>query len=227
MIAESFRNFRTNLQYANIDVNAKAFLVTSFLPGEGKTFTSTNLAAILARSGKKTILLELDLHKPRIYKRFGLPVQQTGITTYITGSSKIEEIIQPTIIPNLYCIFSGPIPPNPSEFVLSEKMRELIQYAKDNFDYVIIDTPPAGLLSDSIFLIQYVDASIFVLNTKSSTKKVITFIETLIEENGLKNINLLLNGVKNAGRRYYYAGYGYSYGYGYGYGYGKGYKRNK
>jgi tyrosine-protein kinase Etk/Wzc len=206
-----------------VDVNAKTFLITSFLPGEGKTFTSTNLAVILARSGKRTVLLELDLHKPRIYKRFGLPIQQSGITTFITGNNTIEEIITPTVIPDLYCIFSGPIPPNPSEFVLSEKMKELIRYAKENFDYVIIDTPPAGLLSDSVYLIQYVDASIFVLNTKTSTKKVITFIETLVEDNNLKNINLLLNGVKHMGRRYYYQGYGYSYGYGYGYGYGRGY----
>ncbi|MBA3664536.1 MAG: polysaccharide biosynthesis tyrosine autokinase [Bacteroidetes bacterium] len=223
LIAESFRNFRTNLQYANIGIDAKTFLVTSFLPGEGKTFTSVNLATILARSGKRTVLLELDLHKPRIFKRFGLPIQEKGITTYITGQSTIEEIILPTVVPDLFCIFSGPIPPNPSEFVLSEKMKDLITYAKANFDFVIIDTPPAGLLSDSVYLIQQVDASIFVLNTKSSTKKVITFIEELIENNNLKNIHLLLNGVKNMGRRYYYQGYGYSYGYGYGYGYGKGY----
>lgn len=223
LISESFRNFRTNLQYANIGVDAKTFLVTSFLPGEGKTFTSVNLATILAKSGKRTVLLELDLHKPRIFKRFGLPVQTKGITTFITGQNTIEEIIMPTVVDGLSCIFSGPIPPNPSEFVLSERMKDLINYAKQNFDFVIIDTPPAGLLSDSVYLIQHVDASIFVLNTRSSTKKVITFIEELIENNNLHNIHLLLNGVKHLGRRYYYQGYGYSYGYGYGYGYGKGY----
>ncbi len=103
----------------------------------------------------------------------------------------------------------------------------MIDFAKANFDFVIIDTPPAGLLSDSVYLLQYVDASIFVLNTKTSSKKVITFIENLIEDNNLKNINLLLNGVKKLGTRYYYQGYGYSYGYGYGYGYGKGYGYKK
>ncbi|MBI2721397.1 MAG: polysaccharide biosynthesis tyrosine autokinase [Bacteroidetes bacterium] len=222
-VSESFRNFRTNLQYANVGVNAKTFLVTSFLPGEGKTFTSTNLATTLSKSGKKTILLELDLHKPRIFKRFNVPAQTKGITTFITGQNSLEEIITETNIPNLYCMFAGPIPPNPSELVLAEKMKELIEYAKANFDYVIIDTPPAGLLSDSVYLIQYVDASIFVLNTRSSTKRVITFIEDLIANNNLTNISLLLNGVKTLGNRYYYQGYGYSYGYGYGYGYGKGY----
>ncbi|MBK9283225.1 MAG: polysaccharide biosynthesis tyrosine autokinase [Sphingobacteriaceae bacterium] len=226
LISESFRNFRTNLQYANVDSHAKTYLITSFLPGEGKTFTSTNLATILAKSGKKTVLLELDLHKPRIFKRFNLQNQDKGITTFISGLNSLEEIITETRIENLHCIFSGPIPPNPSEFILSEKLKELIAFAKNNYDYVIIDSPPAGLLSDSVFMIQYVDASIFVLNTRSSNKKVITFIEELIENNNLKNINLLLNGVKNLGRKYYYRGYGYSYGYGYGYGYGKGYGKN-
>ena len=227
LIAESFRNFRTNLQYANVDINAKSYLVTSFLPGEGKTFTSVNLAAIMAKTGKKTVVIELDLHKPRIYKRFGLDKQLKGITTYITGQSTYEEILTPTRIPNLYCIFSGPVPPNPSELVLSDKMKQIIDKAKEDFDYVIIDTPPAGLLSDSVYLIQQVDASIFVLNTRTSSKKVVTFIENLIVDNNLSNLLLLLNGVARPGRRYYYQGYGYSYGYGYGYGYGKGHSYRK
>lgn len=221
-ISEAFRNFRTNLQYANAGVQAKTFLVTSFLPGEGKTFTSVNLAAILAKSGKRTVILELDLHKPRVYKRFGIESQTKGITTFISGQSSYEEIVSETYIPNLFCIYSGPIPPNPSEFVLSTKMVDIIQRAKNEFDYVIIDTPPAGLLSDSIYMIQNVDASIFVLNTKTSTKRVINFIEGVVEANKLSNVLLLLNGVARPSRRYYYQGYGYSYGYGYGYGYGKG-----
>ncbi|MDX2171891.1 MAG: polysaccharide biosynthesis tyrosine autokinase [Bacteroidota bacterium] len=227
LIAESFRNFRTNLQYTNVDKQSKTYLITSFSPGEGKTFTSINLATILARSGKRTLLMELDLHKPRIYKRFGLPLQTVGLTTCISGQNTYEEIISPTQIPNLFCMFCGPIPPNPSEFVLSEKLKEIITMSKENFDYVIIDTPPAGILSDSIYLIQYVDSAIFVLNTKTTTKKVITFIETVIEENSITNMLLVLNGTHRMGKRYYYQGYGYSYGYGYGYGYGKGYGYKK
>lgn len=222
LISESFRNLRTNLQYANVETEAKTYLVTSFLPGEGKTFTSVNLAAILAKSGKRTVIIELDLHKPRVYKRFGLQPQLKGITTCITGQNTFEEIITPTHVANLFCIYSGPVPPNPSDFVLSEKMKDIINKAKTEFDYVIIDTPPAGLLSDSVYLIQNVDASIFVLNTKSSTKKVINFLEEVIEANSIKNVLLLLNGIARPAKRYYYQGYGYSYGYGYGYGYGKG-----
>jgi capsular exopolysaccharide synthesis family protein len=222
-ISESFRNLRTNLMYANIGIDAKTYLITSFLPSEGKTFTSANLACIFAKSGKKTVLLELDLHKPRIFKRFGLPPQTKGITTCISGINTFEDIVSETPIPNLYCMFAGPVPPNPSEFILSNKLKELIEKAKQNFDYVIIDTPPAGLLSDSIYLIDQVDATIFVLNTKSSTKRVITFMENVMDANNLKNVLLVLNGVSRLSKRYYYQGYGYSYGYGYGYGYGKGY----
>ncbi len=223
VISEAFRNLRTNLLYANIGIDSKTYLVTSFLPGEGKTFTSANLATIFAKSGKKTVLIELDLHKPRIFKRFGLPPQTKGITTCISGMDKYEDIISETPIANLYCIYAGPVPPNPSEFVLSQRLKELIDRAKQDFDFVIIDTPPAGLLSDSIYLVQQVDATIFVLNTKSSSKRVITFMENVIEANGLKNVLLVLNGISRLGKRYYYQGYGYSYGYGYGYGYGKGY----
>src|SRR5690606_20995144 len=223
-IAESFRSFRTNLQYAAIDRENKTYLVTSFLPGEGKTFTSVNLASILAKTGKKTVILELDLHNPKVYLCFGLSSPTTKcITTYVNGADNFEYIISETYIPNLFCIYSGLVPPNPSEFVLSEKMKELITQAKKEFDYVIIDTPPAGLLSVSIYLMQYVDSSIFVLNTRSSTKKVINFLEDVINANKIHNVLLLLNGVATlTKRRYYYQGYGYSYGYGYGYGYGKG-----
>lgn len=227
LVSESFRNLRTNLQYTNVDNPAKTYLITSFSPGEGKTFTSINLATIMARSDKRTLLIELDLHKPRIYKRFGLPLQKIGLTTCISGQSTFDEIVTPTQIPNLFCLFCGPIPPNPSEFVLSERLKEIINLAKESFDYVIIDTPPAGILSDPIYLIQYVDSAIFVLNTKSTTKKVISFIETVIQENNINNMLLVLNGTHREGKRYYYQGYGYSYGYGYGYGYGKGYGYRK
>ena len=109
------------------------------MPGEGKTFTSVNLATVLAKSGKKTVILELDLHKPRVYKRFGLPPQLTGITTYINGDSSYEDLVSKTHIPNLYCMYSGPVPPNPSELVLSEKMKNLISKAKEDFDFVVIE----------------------------------------------------------------------------------------
>jgi capsular exopolysaccharide synthesis family protein len=127
------------------------------------------------------------------------------------------------MVENLFCIYAGPIPPNPSELVLSEKLKELILSVKDIYDYVIIDTPPSGLLSDAIYLMQFVDAALFVMNTKVATKKEVTFVQNLVVNNNLKNMFLILNGVKSITGKYYYKGYGYTYGYGYGYGYGSGY----
>lgn len=222
-VTEAFRNLRTNLQYASVGENLKTILVTSFLPGEGKTFTSLNLAATLAKSGKKTLIIELDLHKPKVYKNMGLPSPLHGITSYLTGQSELSDIIKPTELSELYCMFAGPIPPNPSDYVLSEKLRELILYAKNTYEYVVIDSPPAGLLSDSVFLMQYADSTLFVLNANSSTRKAVNFVNELKENNKLNNIMFILNGVRTSTKRYYYKGYGYSYGYGYGYGYGKGY----
>lgn len=216
-IAEAFRNFRTNLQYANINAQSRTFLVTSFAPGEGKTFTSINLGTTLAKTGKKVVLLELDLHKPRIYRTMGVN-PQIGISTYLINQNSFEDIVSNTNIENLFCIYAGPIPPNPSELILTEKIKELIETCKNKFDYIIIDTPPAGLLSDSLYLMQFVDASIFVLNTKSATKKTVGFVQELVEENNMQNMYFLLNGVRRINSKYYYKGYGYSYGYGYGYG---------
>lgn len=226
-IAEAFRSFRINLQYANVGRNAKTFLITSFSPGEGKTFTSINLATVMAKAGKRTVIVELDLHKPKVHKSLSVTPPKEGISTYLIGQSNRETIISPTAIENLFCLYAGPIPPNPSECVLSERLKELILYCKENFDHVIIDTPPAGLLSDAVYLMQHVDASIFVLNSNFATKRVIDFLHALVANNNIQNMVLTLNGVKNLNRRYYYKGYGYSYGYGYGYGYGKGYGYKK
>lgn len=216
LVSEAFRNLRTNLQYSNVDQNAKSFLITSFLPGEGKTFTSSNLAVILAKSGKKTVLIELDLHKPKVNQRFTTGRTDFGITTFINGTYNFEDLVTETEIENLYCIFAGPTPPNPSDYVLSERLKQIIYFAKQKFDYVIIDTPPAGLLSDSIYLVQFVDSAVFVLNTKTSTKKTLSIIEELIANSKITNASLVLNGLTKFGKRYYYQGYGYSYGYVYG-----------
>ncbi len=218
-IAEAFRTLRTNLQYVILNSNKKTILVTSNGPGEGKTFTTINLGAILAKGGKRVVMLELDLHKPRIQKALQMNAD-IGISTFMTGFNTLNEIVKPTVIPNLFTILSGPIPPNPSDLVLSEKLKELIDYAKQEFDYVLIDTPPIGLLSDAAFLMQYSDINLVVINTKFATKSILDGFNKLVTENAIKDVYLILNGVKRLRSKYYYSRYGYSYGYGYGYGYG-------
>jgi capsular exopolysaccharide synthesis family protein len=215
-IAEAFRALRTNLQYVILNSDKKTILVTSNSPGEGKTFTTINLAAIIAKSGKKVVMLELDLHKPRIQKALEMNAD-IGISTFMLGSNTLDEIVKPTNIANLYTILSGPIPPNPSDLVLSEKLKELMNYVKDKFDYILIDTPPVGMLADAAYLMQYSDINLMVLNTKFATKKVLELFHKLTQDNDIKSVYLILNGVKRQRSRYYYSRYGYGYGYGYGY----------
>lgn len=218
-IAEAFRTLRTNLQYVILNSNKKTILITSNSPGEGKTFTTINIGAILAKSGKKVVMLELDLHKPRIQKALAMN-PDVGISTFMVGQNTLDEIVKPTVVNNLYAILSGPIPPNPSDLVLSEKLKELMEYVKANFDYVLIDTPPAGMLADASYLMQYSDINLFVLNTKFATKQVLNLFHNLVKDNSIKDVYLVLNGVKRK-RNNYYTRYGYGYGYGYGYSYNK------
>lgn len=226
-IAENFRTLRTNLQYLNTAPGSKIILFTSNAPGEGKTFCSINLATMLAKGGKKVLLLELDLHKPRVQKALEMTAEK-GISTIIVGQNTIEECIRKTKIENLDVLLSGPIPPNPSEMILSDELRDILFYGKANYDYTIIDTPPAGLISDSIYMMQYTDISLFVLNTKNANKQILNFVDELTETNKVKHFAYILNGVRPQNKVYYYAKYGrtgYGYGYGGGYGYGYGYSK--
>jgi capsular exopolysaccharide synthesis family protein len=230
--AEAFRTLRTNLQYLNTSKHSKVILISSNSPGEGKTFASINLSSILAKAGKKVLLLELDLHKPRVQKALEMD-PDVGISTIVIGQSEIQNSIKGTTIENLSVILSGPMPPNPSEMILSDQLKEIIDYGKANCDYVVIDTPPAGLISDSIYLMQFADISFFVLNTKFVNKRIVSSINELIEKNNIQHFSYILNGVKRRKSTYYYNKYGYGYGYGYSYGYGNygygsygGYKRS-
>ncbi|OFY84447.1 MAG: hypothetical protein A3F72_13645 [Bacteroidetes bacterium RIFCSPLOWO2_12_FULL_35_15] len=220
-IAESFRTIRTNLQYMALGDGSKVVVVTSNNPGEGKTFTSLNIAAILAKAGKRVLILELDLHKPKIQKALNM-VADIGISTIVIGKSTIEESIKETHIENMYALLSGPTPPNPSEMILSKPLENIMEYAKQHFDYVIIDTPPIGLISDALVLMKHADVSLFVLNTKFASKESIQNVHDIVNMNRLQHFGFILNGVKRKRSKYYYNKYAYGY-YGSSYGYGSGY----
>ena len=216
-ITESFRAIRTNLEYLASDSKSKVILITSYNPGEGKTFCSINLATIIAKAGKKVLIIEMDLHKPKVQKAFNMR-SDNGVSTILIGKSEISTTILPTEIENLSVILSGPTPPNASEIILSKHLKELLDYARENFDYVIVDTPPIGLITDALVIMKNVDISIFVINSKYAKKHIVTIAQEIVNTNKLKNFALLLNGVKRTR-----AGYYYNYGYGYGYGYGRSY----
>jgi len=216
-LTESFRTLRTNLQYMLTDPSKKVILFTSNGPSEGKTFCSMNIAAILAKAEKKVLLLEFDLHRPRIQKVLNVTPDK-GLSTIIIRKSTIEESITQSPIADLDIILCGPVPPNSSELVLSDRVKDILNYGRQHYDYVIIDTPPLGFISDALILMNMADANLFVLNTKFAYKRAINFIEEIIYTNKIKNFGFVLNNVKRKKSKYYSRHYGYYGGYGYGYG---------
>lgn len=209
-IAESFRAIRTNLEYMASEAKSKLVLITSYSPGEGKTFCSVNLAAILARADKKVLLIELDLHKPKIQNTLSMS-SSVGVSTILIGKADIASTILPTTVENLSVILSGPSPPNASEIILSKHLEEMLTYGREHFDYVIIDTPPIGLISDALVIMKNVDITLFILNAKRSKKHVVSIAEEIVTNNKIKNLGLILNAIKLKKYSYYNYNYGYTY----------------
>lgn len=215
IIAESFRSIRTNLQFLNNKEGSKVIAVTSTVSGEGKTFVALNLAGILAFGDKKVIVVDLDMRKPKIHKGFAVE-NRIGMSTLLIGKSNISETIRNSSLDNLDYITAGPIPPNPAELVISHQMDEIIEKLKTMYDYVVLDTPPVGLVTDAVALLQKADYPIYIFRADYSKKQFVQVADKLINENRI-NVSAILNGVDMDRNKY-----SYSYGYGYGYGYGTG-----
>ena len=189
-ITESFRTVRTNLEYLPLPETGRVVLVTSYRPNEGKTFCSVNLSAILARAGKKVLLLELDLHKPKVGKALNMSTS-VGLSAILSGKVKGLECVQQTQIENFDVILSGPTPPNASELVLSKHLAQLFEDSRRLYDYVIIDTPPVGLITDALVMMRNVDATLFVVNTRFANRDHLRSAMEAIQDSPAKN--LLLN----------------------------------
>ncbi|HEX7845161.1 MAG TPA: polysaccharide biosynthesis tyrosine autokinase, partial [Chitinophagaceae bacterium] len=218
MVAEQFRIIRSNLQYIVGKSEKNVLLVTSSFSGEGKSFVSTNVGAALALAGKKTVLLEFDIRKPKILS--GLAMEKApGISNFLVGKANIQDLVRPVPDqPNLFVIGCGPIPPNPSELLLDEKVDEMFKWLKENFDVVIIDTAPVGMVSDAMTLGKYADCTLYLVRQGHTFKKQIALIDELYRENKLPKVSIIINDVKiKPGYGYYGSGrYGYGYGYGVG-----------
>ncbi|WP_458925616.1 GumC family protein [Flavitalea antarctica] len=220
VVTEQFRMIRTNMKYLINNVDRPVILVTSTFSGEGKSFISVNAAAVMALAGRKTVVLEFDIRKPKIVTGLGLPKSQ-GITTYLVGNIPVESLAVPVPdVENLFVIPCGPVPPNPSEMLLNPKLADLFKYVRANFEVVIVDTPPVGLVSDALTLSQYVDASMYIVRMGYTLKKQIQYIEELYIKQKLPNMGLLVNDIKATSNYYSSGSYG---GYGYGYGQAQGY----
>lgn len=207
LTSEAYRVIRTNLSYFSPKVNSKVALFTSFMPGEGKTFNAINTGTILAKAKKKVVLLDLDLHKPKQANAFNLK-NDVGVTSYLVGKASLPEIIRETPIENLHVILTGPRTPNASELIVDPMLEDLINQLKTMYDYIILDTPPAGLLSDALNLMKLSDINIFVLKAGFTRKDAIETANQIVEKNNIKHMVFLLN---NVNQKNIPAGYGSGY----------------
>jgi len=223
-ISEQFKIIRTNLQYIIPEKDKIVVLVTSSTSGEGKSFIATNVGAVIALSGKKTAILEFDIRKPKILSGLGM-TKQKGVTNYIIGSIPFEDLIVPVPgIENLDVIPCGPIPPNPSELLLDDRLNAFLQKIKDHYEAVVIDTAPVGLVSDAMVIGKHADVSLYVVRHNYTYRKQLQLMDEIYSSKRLPRLSILLNDIQaQAGSYGSYYGYG-GYGYGnYGYGYGKDY----
>ncbi len=218
-VAESFRSLRSNLNYFTGNKMKQLFMVSSSISGEGKTFTTINLATVFALSGKKTLIVGADMRRPKIYEDFNC-TNQVGLSTFLSGTSEFHEVIQNTDIDNLFLISGGPVPPNPSELLLTDRFDKFIKMTIEQFDFVIIDTPPLALVTDAFVISKFVDHTVFVLRQNYSPKEFVRSIDEYHRSGKLKSMSILLNDVYKSGLGYGY-GQNYAYHYGYAYGYGR------
>lgn len=223
-VAESFRAIRTNIEFMTQGKSQSTILVTGDMQSVGKTFNSINIASIYALYGKKTVLLGFDLRKPKLFQEFGLS-NSVGITSFLSNREPFEKVIQTTNkVSNLDIITSGPIPPNPAELIASEKCDEFFKLLKERYDYIIIDTPPLGLVTDAFLLMRFADAKVFIVRQGVTNKNIFNSVIKDLENRKL-DMSIVINGIETQkgyyGKRYGYGHYRYGYGYAYGYGYGR------
>ena len=224
--AEAMRNIRTSIMLSSTDNPKKLLLVTSTQPGEGKTFIASNLAIIIAKTGKKTLLVDTDFRKPRIHKVFSVDTQP-GLTNHFIGETDLESIIKPTIVPGLSIVTCGLIPPNPSEMLGSHSMETFCKNVKERFDTVIFDTPPVMTVTDAVVLSNIVNGIIYVIKSGETAKEMAR--RSILQLSGKKSeiLGVVMNSVDVSRGSYYQHYYSSYYKYGYVYGEEEGSKKNK
>ena len=207
-ISELFRLIRTNIQFIMNKKTDKVILITSTRSGEGKSFFSLNMASSLSLMNKKILLIGLDIRNPKMTEYLNLKDSYKGVTNYLIDESLTPEdiIIKGVNFDNLDLIVAGPIPPNPGELLLDSRLDDLIVYARENYDYVLLDTAPVGMVSDTFALTRLADKSLYVVRAKYTQKNDISYIETIVAQNRLKDVYLVINGTTTK------KGYGYGYG---------------
>jgi succinoglycan biosynthesis transport protein ExoP len=194
LTAEAFRVIRTNLAYFAPKSTSKVILVTSSMASEGKTFCAINIASILSKAKKPVVLVDLDLHKPKQANAFNLK-NDVGVTSFLVGKATLDEIILETPVEHLKVILTGPRTPNASELILDPMVEQMIQELKTRYEYIILDTPPVGLLSDALVMMKYSDLNLYVLKANYSKKDFVDIAHQIMEKNNIKSMSFILNGV--------------------------------
>jgi capsular exopolysaccharide synthesis family protein len=207
-IGESFRSLRVNLQYLTLGKNANVIGITSSRESEGKTYCSVNLAAAMAHSGRKTILVDTDMRKPQVASYFQIK-NKKGLSNFLIGDCDVKDIIHNTDNKGFDVIVSGPIPPNPIDLIGHPRMEELMNTLKQNYNTIILDSPPMGYVSEYIILMKYTDANIYIVRSDYTHRNSLSKINKLYERKKISNVSILLNDVKTSKRTGY--GYGYEY----------------
>ena len=226
LMSETFRNVRTNLQFM-LENGKNVILVTSTVSGEGKSFISANLAISLSLLGKKVVIVGLDIRKPGLNKVFNLPKKEYGITQFLTNSTVnlMDLVHHSDINKNLYILPGGTVPPNPTELLARDGLEKAVEILRKNFDYVILDTAPVGMVTDTLLIGRVADLSVYVCRADYTRKTEFILINELAENNKLPNLCIVINGLdlqkKKYGYYYGYGKYGKYYGYGKHYGYGE------
>lgn len=226
LASESFRSLRSALFYIASEKKCKKILVTSSVSGEGKTYISLNLASAMALSGKKTCILGLDLRKPKLSNYLELSSKK-GLSGYLIDKDSADEIIIATKYENLSVVPSGPVPPNPAELLLKSKMNVFLEKLEKEFDIIIMDCPPVGLVSETMDLLRFSDVNLYIVRHDFTHKNQLLMINDLYANDQIRNFYAIFNGLKSGGDTYDFGGYNYGYGYNYSYmkknRYGEGY----
>jgi capsular exopolysaccharide synthesis family protein len=201
--SEAFRTLRTNLQFSSVDDTLKSILVTSSVPSEGKSTIMANLGITYAQTDKKVLILDCDLRRPSIHKHFGI-ANSTGLTNLLIDASSLEDYVFPTEIPNLYVIPSGPIPPNPSDLLGTQRMKLLLAKLQNIFDIILIDAPPVIAVTDAQILSTMADGVIIITSYGEVEKRALAKTKELLDLVGARILGLVLNKVPNPLKPHYY-----------------------
>lgn len=206
-INEAYKTLRTNISFSGDDIRVVA--ITSSVPNEGKSAVSFQLANSFAEDGKKVLFVDADIRKSVTVARYGVDIETKGLSHYLSGQSKLEQVIYETNVENFSIIFTGQVAPNPSELLGNNRFKQMIETVREQYDYVIIDCPPLGSVIDAAIVAKECDGAIIVVETDSVSYKIVQRVKKQLEQSGCRILGAVLNKVEMGGKGYGYYGKGY------------------